>query len=169
MSTVKKHSNLIESRRLFEDLPNETLILIFSYLSGVDIVWSFSNLNCRFYCLSNQCCSSFDFESINKTKFDFILRQQENKHQWKSLKLSNEQFEYISHLFSLVDVCPELECLSSLEVESISAQNNPLLLSKLSRLTLKSACATEISQFDLSKLKHLVISSCRDAKWMKVK
>lgn len=180
MSTGRKRLNITKSPTLLEHLPNEIFISIYSYLTGVDAVWAFSNLNYRFYHLSNRYCYLFDFKSINKTKFDFILNQQYNKQQWKSLQFSDDdydtpgQFEYFSQFYSLVDLCPELQSLSLLNIKSIS-QNNQLLLSNLSTLTnlqsltLTSLCGTIICQFDFSKLKRLVISSCLNMNWMKVK
>lgn len=50
-----------KSSALFEHLPNEIVISVYSYLSGVDAVRAFSNLNYRFASLSNQYCYSFDF------------------------------------------------------------------------------------------------------------
>lgn len=167
----KKRSHIINSPTLFEYLPNEILISIFSYLNGIDGVLAFSNLNFRFYSLSNQCCYLFNFKGINKTKFDFIINQQYNKQQWKSLQLSNDydtpgQIEYFCQSYSLIDLCPQLQSLSLLNIEYISQS---LSFTNLKSLTIESLCGTIMSRFDLSKLKRLVINTCRDIEWMKVK
>ncbi|UJR16639.1 hypothetical protein I4U23_003539 [Adineta vaga] len=173
-------SKLIKSSTSLEYLPNEIFISIFSYLSGVDTVLAFSNLNSRFYSLSNQYCYFFDFKSISKTKLDFILTQQRNKQFWKSLQLSNNedetpgQIEYFCQLYSLSNICPQLESLSLLNIEQI--HNNEELLtqlllssSNLQSLTIEPICATVLSNINLSQLKRLVIHSCKNIGWMKVR
>ena len=177
---VKKRSQLINSPTLLEHLPNEIFISIFSHLTGVDIVLAFANLNYRFYSLSNQYSYFFDFKSISKTKFDFILTQQQNKQLWKSLQLSNNddeilgQIEYFCQLYSLDDVFPQLESLSLLNIRRI-CKNNELLNQLLSSITnlqslrIEPICGTLLSHFYFLQLKRLVINSCRNLEWMKVR
>ena len=59
---------------LFETLPNELFMETLSYLTTIDAVIAFSNLNCRFQCLVFDYCQSFDFTSIGKSKFDLIFQ-----------------------------------------------------------------------------------------------
>ena len=51
---------------LFEHLPDDLFVEIFSYLNGVDAVFAFSQLNYRFQCLIIKYCRIFDFKSISK-------------------------------------------------------------------------------------------------------
>jgi hypothetical protein len=168
--TNRKENEII----IFEDLPNELFCQIFSYLSGVDTVFAFSLLNRRFQCLLKEYCHGFDFQLINKMKFDIIFEQY-NKQWWKSLKLSNEdipgQIEYFFQCYSLIDEISQLKSLSLLNIESM---NKSILLSQISfltnlvSLTLKPICGRILLNIDLSKLKRLVVTSCRNTEWIKV-
>ncbi|CAF1562379.1 unnamed protein product, partial [Adineta ricciae] len=170
-------SHPINFPTVLEHLPNEILISIFSYFTGIDLVLAFANLNSRFYSLTNQYAYFFDFKSISKTKFDFILAQQQTNRSWKSLQICNNkgetpgQIQYFCKFHSLVDICPQLESLSLLDIQDI-CKNEDLLVQLLSctpnlqSLTVKPICATILSQFQLLQLKRLVIHSCRNLVWM---
>ena len=165
---------------VFEYLPNEIIISIFSYLTGIDLVLAFADLNFRFHSLTNQYAYFFDFKSISKTKFDFILAQQKANRSWKSLQICNNkdetpgQIQYFCKFHCLVNTCPQLESLSLLDIQDI-CKNEDLLVQLLScaakfqSLTVKPICATILSQFQPSQLKRLVIHSCRNLAWMTVR
>jgi hypothetical protein len=160
---------------VLEDLPNELFCQIFFYLSGVDTVFAFSSLNTRFQCLIKEYCQGFDFQLINKTKFDLIFDQYD-KQWWKSLRLSNEdtpgQIEYFFQSYSLIDEISQLKSLSLSKIESI---NKSILLSQISfltnlvSLTLKPICGRILSNIDLPKLKRLVVTSCKNTEWIRVR
>ncbi|CAF4380775.1 unnamed protein product, partial [Adineta steineri] len=94
LSVTNTHRDLLQKRfkhqsTIFERLPNELHIEIFSYLLHVDIVYAFSQLNNRFQNLILNHCHTFDFKSINSTKFKCIIRQHQPE-RWRYLRLSNE-------------------------------------------------------------------------------
>src|SRR5205085_8080945 len=76
---------------LLECLPNELFLEIFNYLSNVDIVYAFSQLNNRFQYLILNYCKTFDFKSISKAKFKLVIREH-NTQQWRSLRLSDDDY-----------------------------------------------------------------------------
>jgi len=171
-----KRSKFKSSPTLLECLPNEIFMEIFSYLNGVDVDFAFSNLSHRFQCLLLEYCQFFDFKSISKVKFDFIFRRYDTR-KWKFLQLSNDehtpgQIEYFCQSYSLADLCPQLESLSLLNIEHIS-KNHSLLYQSLSftnlqSLKIESICGTTMTHCNLPKLKRLVVSSCRNTKWIMV-
>jgi hypothetical protein len=164
------------SPTLLEYLPNELFVAIFSYLNGVDAVFAFSNLNNHFQRLLFEYCQIFDFKSIKKEKFDFVL-QQHNIQQLKSLQLSNdddtpEQIEYFCERYSLTDLCPQLKSLSLLKLK-IEHNSNTLFdqlssLKNLHSLTIESICTRTMLKFSFPKLKRLVLSSCKNTIWIEV-
>jgi len=60
-----------------EALPNELLLLVFSYLDGCDLLQGFYNLNSHFNQLLYQQFRNyqFKFDSISKAQFDWICQQ----------------------------------------------------------------------------------------------
>lgn len=110
------------SSTFLECLPNKLFVKIFSYLNGIDTFFAFSNLNNRFQSILFKYCQSFDFKSISKTKFDFIL-QGHHFQQCKLLRLSNDEYtpgqiEYFFQSYSLTNLCPQLESLSLLKLKT---------------------------------------------------
>lgn len=162
---------------LLEHLPNELFVEIFSYMNGIDTIFAFSQLNNRFECLLLKCCQSFNFKSISKRKFDFILQKYKNIFQCKSLQLCNDdntpgQIEYFCKYYSLITLCPYLESLSILKIEPIYGYT--FLLEQLQSLTnlklliIESICGETMFKFNLPKLKRLILKSCTNTKWINV-
>lgn len=158
-----------------ECIPNELFVEIFTYLTDVDTVYAFSRLNQRFLYLTLTCCYSFDFTSVNKTKFDYII-QQHDVHRWQSLRLTEDdhtpgQVMYFAQSFSYVDTFSKLTTLSISNIKSKTAsvfvchlRSFPQLVS----LTIGSICGKTIPIVGLSTLKYLTIKSCTYSHWMKV-
>jgi hypothetical protein len=164
------------SKLSLEHLPNEIFLTIFSYLNDIDTVFAFSNLNYRFQCLLFEYCRSFDFKSVSKSKFDIIFRQYNTK-QWKLLKLFNDddtpgQIEYFIQNYFITEHFSQLQSLSILDKTGRCRYNLLLyqlrFLTNLNSLTMESICGTKMSHFNLPKLKRLVVSSCRNTKWILV-
>jgi hypothetical protein len=175
-----KHKKTAEKRfkrdsTLLERLPNELFIETFSYLSDVDIVYAFSQLNHRFQCLIHDCCNTFDFTSVSKSKFKLVIREHDTK-QWRSLRLSDDdetpgQVILFSHLFPFAKRVPQLEALSLINMKPKIAQVLMLQLktfAHLVSLTIGTVCGENIPSLELPSLKHLVVSACKTSKWMKV-
>ncbi len=176
------HSKKMEKRRqrsnrskLFEQLPNEIIAEIFSYLNGFDLIFSFSKLNHHFQCLVFEYCQYFDFQFISKSQFD-LLYQKYNTKQWKSLRISDDKHtpdfvEYFCQFYSLINDFPRLQSLS---IVNLNIYNNYTifsqlpLLTNLVSLTIGSVCGEKLSPFDLPNLKRLVLTSCADINWIKV-
>lgn len=162
-------ADIQENKLIFlENFPNELFGQILSYLFGVDAVFAFSLLNRRFQCLLEEYCQGFDFQSTNRSKFDFIFGQY-NKQWWKSLRLSNEdtfaQIEYFFQNYSLIDDVSQLKSLSLLKIETVDQSiwlSEISCLSNLVSLTLKPICGEIISALDFPKLKRLVVTSCQN-------
>lgn len=156
----------------FEQLPNEIIAEIFSFLLGNDCVLAFSCLNQRFQCLIEEYSRGFNFQFVNKTQFDWFFEQYD-KNWWKSLKLSNEyifgQIEYFFQCYSLVDDRSQLQSLSLLQLEHVDQFHLSYQLSFLTNLvslTIKPFCGQILSSIDLPNLKRLAISSCRNTQFL---
>lgn len=83
----------------FDSLPNEIYLLIFDYLNPIEVIYSFSNLNkrinhlFRFYSkLSNE---SIDLTQLNPLVFKDFLSKRNFYSNLKSIKLTDEQFQFI--------------------------------------------------------------------------
>src|SRR5690242_17056705 len=76
---------------ILEDLPNELLFMIFSYLSLPDLLYSLSKLNNRFDHICDNLPMSVDFNIISNGQFNrvyrFVLRR--FTHSVLHLRLSN--------------------------------------------------------------------------------
>lgn len=160
---------------LLEQLPNELFIEIVSYLNGVDALYAFSQLNTRFQHVTFNYCSIFDFKSVSKAKFDFVIRQ-EDKQQWRWLRLSDD-FDtpgQITLFFRQVSLANDLSQLRSLTLVNSSQEDKTVLLSQinslvnLESLSIDSICGKDMSPIDLPLLKRLIVSSCCHTDWMKV-
>jgi hypothetical protein len=176
------HAEKMEKRRqrsnrsiLFEQLPNEIIAEIFSYLNGFDVIFTFSKLNHHFQCLVFEYCQYFDFQFISKTQFDLVY-QYHNTKQWKSLRISDDKHtpdfvEYFCQFYSLINDFPRLQSLS---IVNLNIYNNYSIFSQLPcltnlvSLTIESVCGDKMSPFDLPNLKRLVLTSCADINWIKV-
>ena len=152
---------------VLEQLPNELFVEIFAYLSGADVVYSFSQLNIRIKNLILNYCHTFDFQSVHKTKFDLVIQQHNPRH-WHSLRLSNDdetpgQIEYFLRLHPLNQRVSQLKSIAFADVNPI---NGNVLLSQLPSLvnlvslTIKSVCGECLSSLSLPSLKRLVLTSC---------
>jgi hypothetical protein len=170
-----KRRQKVNRAKLFEYLPNEIFVEIFSYLNGVDIVFAFSKVNHRFQCLVFEYCQSFDFQSISKSQFN-LVSQYYNTKQWKSLRISDDKHtpdfvEYFCQVYSLNNDFPRLQ---SLAIVDLNFKQNYMifsqlpLLTNLVSLTIESVCGEKLSPFDLPNLKRLVLTSCADIRWIKV-
>ena len=160
---------------LLESLPNELFIDIFGFLSSVDTVCAFSRLNHRFQCLTLKYCYTFDFKSVRKAKFDYVIRQHDI-HRWRSLRLSDDdktpgQVTNFCQLFSFTENISQLQTLSIINTNS----NTALLclrqltsFTHLVSLSIGFVCGKNIPFVELCSLKHLVINSCGHSNWMKV-
>jgi hypothetical protein len=171
----EKRSKLIPLA-LLEQLANEIFVEILSYLNGIDAVFAFSQLNHRFQSLLCEYCQVFDFKSTSKQKFDLVLQRHDTQ-QCKSLQLSNDehtprQIEYFIKNYSLIEHFPQLESLSILKLKDVYRSHSIFhqlqFLPNLHSLIIESICRTTISHFDLPKVKRLVVSSCKDTKWILV-
>ncbi|CAF3639660.1 unnamed protein product [Adineta steineri] len=153
-----------------ETLPNELFLEIFSYISGVDTVHAFSGLNNRFQCLISDYCRTFNFESISKAKFDYIIRQHDI-HQWRSLHLSDNdktpgQVVYFFRLFSFVEKYTQLKTLS---ISNVTCNSSLLFLPKLKSFTHLVKLSIG-SKLPLESLQHTIEHHCtheHDLTWPK--
>jgi len=161
---------------LLEYLPNELFLEIFSYLNNVDTVCTFSRQNTRFQCLTLNYCYTFDFKSVSKAKFDYIIRQHDI-HRWRSLRLSDDdktpgQVTHFCQLFPFAKYISQLKVLSIIDMKSSTAL---ILLPQLTSFTclvslsIGFVCGKSIPFLKLPLLKHLVINSCMHSKWMEVR
>lgn len=163
------------SPTLFEELPNEILIEILSYLMGVDAIHAFSSLNPRFSNLLADNCESFNFQSISKSQFD-LIRQSQNTKLWKSLTISDDEHtpnhvEYFCKIYSLINDFPRLLSLAVIKLDlrktyRIFSQISSL--KNLSSLTLKPVCGHRMPVLDLPNLNRFVFSACPHLDWIKV-
>jgi hypothetical protein len=172
---MEKRRQRSNRSKLFEQLPNEIIAEIFSYLNGFDVIFTFSKLNHHFQCLVFEYCQYFDFQFISKSQFDFVS-QYHNTKQWKSLRISDDKHtpdfvEYFCQFYSLINDFPRLQSLS---IVNMNIYNNYTifsqlpLLTNLVSLTIESVCGEKLSPFDLPNLKRLVLTSCADINWIKV-
>ncbi|CAF0897334.1 unnamed protein product [Adineta steineri] len=170
MNTGEEITNYLT---ILETFPNELFMEICSYLTSIDIIIAFSNLNHRFQSLISQCCEIFDLNSVNKSKCDFIF-QIHNTHQWKSLRISNsdEKPYWMNHIIENYIFTNNFSQLQFLTVGELKDKTQTLFFSILTSLTnliylsIESLCAKEIQSFDLPKLKKLVFSSCLSIDWI---
>ena len=86
--------NEIELINNIEDLPNEVLLECFKYMNGVDILYSFDQLNIRFNQLIRNVPLDMNFDHIHQLTFSQISKKiakdKEIKEQIYSLHLSNK-------------------------------------------------------------------------------
>lgn len=159
----------------FERVPNEILLEILSYMTHVDAVVAFANLNIRFQNLLAEWCHTFDLTSVSKKTFDIIF-QQKRLYRWDTLKLSDgertpgqityflEQFEY-SEKFSTVRSLSILNLKPNFDYSFFSQiQSLPNLLS----LEMDLSNSKNIPNIQLPNLKKLRVIACGDTKWLLV-
>jgi hypothetical protein len=160
---------------ILEHLPNELLIEIFGYLNGVDTVYAFSQLNIRFQCLLNDYVKSFDFKSVSKAKFNLVT-QLHDIHRWRSLCLSDDddtpgQIRSFCHLFPPAQYIHQLKSLSALNMTPTYAKEFLLQIgsfNNLISLSIGTVCGIDIQSIQLPSLKRLVLTSCKNTKWLMV-
>jgi hypothetical protein len=158
-----------------EYLPNELFVEVFNYLPDVDVVCAFSRLNQRFQSLTLKYCDTFDFKSVSKAKFDYVIRYHD-MHRWKSLRLSDDdstpgQVTHFCQIFSFKKYISQLKVLSIINMKSKIALNILSQLTSFSHLvslSIGSVCGKSIPFLQLDSLKHLVINSCLHNQWIKV-
>ncbi|CAF3426999.1 unnamed protein product [Rotaria socialis] len=160
---------------LLESLPNEMFIEIFYYLLDVDTVYAFSKLNKRFQDLILNYCSAFDFKSVNRVKFDYIIRQHD-VHRWRSLRLSDDditpgQMAHFCQLCSFPENISQLKALSVVNMKlNSSSLFTPHLTSfnQLVSLSIGHVCGKNIPRVELPALRYVVVNSCMHSNWMKM-
>lgn len=160
---------------LIERLPNELILDVCSYLTGVDAVCAFSRLNQRFLSLTRDYCNTFDFKSISKAKFDYVI-QQNNTYRWQSLRLSDDdntpsQVKYFCDLFPFDKHILQLKVLSIINMKPNTASifsSQLTSFTNLVSLSIGFICGNSIPFLQLTSLKHVVINSCMHTKWMTV-
>ena len=160
---------------LLEYLPNELFIEIFSYLSDVDTVCAFSRLNQRFHYLILNYCYNFNFTSVSKVRFDYVIRQHDI-HRWRSLCLSDDdhtpgQINTFLSIVSFAEHISQLKALSMVNMQTNTAFGiffTTNIMPTSCSLSIGSICGKTIPLLELSSLKHLVIVSCMHTSWMKV-
>jgi hypothetical protein len=161
---------------LLESIPNEIVIEILSYMTSVDAVIAFSNLNSRFQSLLDEFCHAFDFTSISKKNFDIIFQCQ-NTNRWHSLKLSDAAHApgQVTHFFENYALTVNFSQLRSLSIVNTTPYHSyPLFaqlpsLSNLASLQIESLCGDDIPEFELPNLKKLTLRSCPNTGWLKVR
>lgn len=158
-----------------ERLPNELFLEIFNYLTNVDAVCAFSRLNQRFQALTLKYCDAFDFKSVSKAKFDYVI-QHHNIHQWRSLRLSDDdntpgQVTHFCRVFPFAEYISQLEVLSIIHTKPKAALivlRQLTLFPHLVSLSIGSVCGKSIPLLEFHSLKHVAINSCMHTQWMKV-
>jgi hypothetical protein len=160
---------------LIEQLPNELFIEIFAFLSGVDTVYAFSQLNTRFQSLLIQHVNSFDFQSISKAKFDYVI-QHHDIQQWRSLRLSEDdqtsgQIILFCQLYPSHQYISQLKSLCVVNMTPKYAQefiSQLVSFDHLVSLEIGNICGEKIQPFELPSLKRLVVTACKHTAWMMV-
>ncbi|CAF0898334.1 unnamed protein product [Rotaria sordida] len=171
MAVLTKFQN---NGKCLEQLPNEIFIEIFQYLNGTDIIYGFSQLNTRFQCLLIKWVNKFDFKSITKDKFYYVI-QHHDMHRWRSLRLCDNdkapgQTRLFCQLFPLAENVSQLESLSILNMKPTFATNvlsQLVSFNNLISLTITTICGEDIQLFELPSLKRLVVTGCKHNDWIK--
>jgi hypothetical protein len=160
---------------ILEHLPNELFVEIFGYLNGVDTVYAFFQLNTRFQCLLNDYVNIFDFKSISKAKFNFII-QRHNIHRWRSLCLSDDddtpgQITLFCQLFPPAKCISQLQSFTALNMKPKYAREFLLQINSLKNLvslSIGKICGFDIQSIELPSLKRLNLTSCKHTNWIMV-
>lgn len=160
-----------------EVLPNELFLEIFSYLNHIDTVFAFIKQNERFRSLTLNYCNSFNFQCVEKLKFDFIIREHDLR-RWKSVNLSNDdrtpgQLNYFIQVMHSSNYLQELKQLSIRQINKNHLQNYISIFNSLNHLvSLRLTgwiCTEKFSPTMFPSLKHLKIHSCLSTCWMQVR
>ncbi|CAF3860401.1 unnamed protein product [Adineta steineri] len=158
----------------FEYLPNEICVEIFSYLNGVDTVYAFSSLNLRFQSLINNYVDIFNFKSISKKKFDFVIQHHHNIQQWRSLCLSNNddtpgQIKLFCQLIPSINYIHQLQSLTILNAQDKDTEKFLLKISSFNNLvslSIENVCGVSIQSINLPTLQRLTLTSCKYTSWL---
>ena len=158
-----------------EQLPNELLVDIFGYLTSVDAVYAFCQLNHRFQSLLLNYVKDFDFQSVNKSQFDYVTRHHDI-HSWRSLRLSNDeltpgQIQYFCQRYSQLKYLSQLQTLSLLNTDlKLSKEMFSQLTSfdQLVSLTIGTVCGRDMPLLRLPSLRRLTVIGCNDMSWLSV-
>ncbi|CAF4956639.1 unnamed protein product [Rotaria sp. Silwood1] len=167
-------TNFQSKLKFLEQLPNEIFLEIFQYLNGVDITYGFSQLNTRFQCLLIKWVNKFDFKSVTKDKFYYVI-QHHNMHRWRSLCLCDDdktpgQIRLFYQLFPLAENVSQLQSLSILNMKPKFATDilsQLVSFNNLISLTVTTICGEDIPSFELPSLKRLVVTGCKCNDWIK--
>ncbi|CAF3661973.1 unnamed protein product [Rotaria sp. Silwood1] len=167
-------TNFQSKLKFLEQLPNEIFLEIFQYLNGVDITYGFSQLNTRFQCLLIKWVNKFDFKSVTKDKFYYVI-QHHNMHRWRSLCLCDDdktpgQIRLFYQLFPLAENVSQLQSLSILNMKPKFATDilsQLVSFDNLISLTVTTICGEDIPSFELPSLKRLVVTGCKCNDWIK--
>lgn len=119
------------------DLPPELIEMIFRYLSGLEIYYSFHNLNRRFAALiENYNYLSLDFQSESKDVFDYYTIKLIKPFSISALSLSDgdETYGQIDLFFSMFKLC-EFVNLRSICFESIYPSTLVWFISEMDKLS----------------------------------
>ncbi|CAF0846030.1 unnamed protein product [Adineta ricciae] len=157
----------------FEQLPNELLVDILGYLTSVDAVYAFCQLNHRFQCLLFNYVKDFDFQSVKKSKFDYVTRHHDI-HSWRSLRLSNDeltpcQIQYFCQRYSQLQYLSQLQILSLVNIDlKLNREMFSQLASfdQLVSLTIGTVCGRNMPLFRLPSLRRLTVIGCNDMSWL---
>ena len=158
-----------------EDLPNELFFEIFRYLNGLDAIAAFDRLNRRFHYLLLTYVKKFDFRSVSKDQFLYVMRMYKPS-QWRSLALSDAvptpgQIQLFLHLISPEDEDFALEYLTMNQISPINVKRYFAAINSFNQLVSLSigpVCGLSIGPLELPLLKRLAIQSCKNIGYMQV-
>ena len=164
------------TRTLLEDIPNETIATILSYLTSVEAVVIFTKLNSRFQNLLRQFCLKFDLTSVGKNVFDLVFQNQDTN-RWQALKLSDNnytsgQVDYFIKKYTFINHFSNLQCLSIVGVGHCLSYPIFIQLASLVNLVsleIETICGTNIPEIALPNLKKLKFTSYPNTSWLAVR
>ncbi|UJR17086.1 hypothetical protein I4U23_003983 [Adineta vaga] len=157
---------------LLEYLPNEIFREILSYLNNIHTLVVFSSLNYRLQCLASKYCTSFDFKSMKKTRFDRIFQQYPTQ-QWKSLQLFDDddtpgQIQYFIEQYASVKDFNQVQSLSLMNSNALDTNQLSKISSILENvvsLSIGEIDDTGIDKLNFCKLKYLRITDEKGNSW----
>ncbi|UJR10298.1 hypothetical protein I4U23_014504 [Adineta vaga] len=162
-----------ESLFNWNNYPTNFFLEIFAYLTSIDVVYSFSQLNNRFRHLLINYVNNFDFESVSKVKFDYVT-QHHDIHSWRSLRLSNDdktpgQIKLFCQLYPPPRYLSQLQILSLLNMhhnfnkETFFQSGS---FDQLVSLTISDICGEHMPVFQLPSLQQLTVVGCKHTCWL---
>ncbi|CAF1120696.1 unnamed protein product [Adineta steineri] len=163
-----------------EYLPDELFLIIFCYLSKLDIVCTFNNLNHRFQQLTSPYLFNIDFTQKNninyRTIYSFIneiLPSQGHQIRILTLQIGQQQRLFQSHIHQLTN----LTCLTLKSDEAYKLNStdelyqflaNILSLKTLNKLSISKGrkALKAITTFASRNLTHLILLQSRDLSYL---